>query len=572
LSVASEKGGTFRMRIIVLLSLLLAAMTDGGTLYTYTLSQQKPVEAYDEAVAVATLQGVINRQSPELYVLSPKNARPKFWLDLLSKDDRWLVGREQKRIGDLDGLVKLAGSRLQGAIIWDPAVPATVNVATTIAGVRDGIVLSPELAERYLGKWKLPVIQDLRARFKSKNEAYRWAIRGYLAKGLCLPHRLCLFEDAFTTRKKGDVGYAITRDWAVKSRAFVFDLSPWGDEKPGDDPNQNLGDDLETYKMILAETQRQAAGKEMTELTGFFAEEKYSHTATHPSCHEGVPTEWESVWLMTPYNVYQNTISSDCYNQSFHSQAPHATLKQNHPAITKSLEKKAYVCVLMADYDSSTPLYDFLPKFWASPDRGKIPLAWAVNPNQLENYPDVIAYFYSTATASDTFTADASAAGYVNPTHIAKDSLPLFTRHNEAFYREADMDISPEVLDQNPPTPEVKDAYAQFSPAGYATYIASVAGPQGTYPPPQVWKGMPIIALLNETCNSRTAPEIAAVMGNVIRGRGNHQPGFYFFRTTWTDPTEIRRAMELVGKQKDLNAEFVDVHTFFSLFKQSLEK
>ena len=33
-------------------------------------------------------------------------------------------------------LVKLAGKRLKGAVIWDPAVPASVNVATTIAGVQ----------------------------------------------------------------------------------------------------------------------------------------------------------------------------------------------------------------------------------------------------------------------------------------------------------------------------------------------------------------------------------------------------------------------------------------------------
>jgi len=45
-----------------------------------------------------------------------------------------------------------------------------------------------------------------------------------------------------------------------------------------------------------------------------------------------VPTEWETVWLISPYNCYQNTISSSCFNQSFHSQAPRKPLKQNRPA------------------------------------------------------------------------------------------------------------------------------------------------------------------------------------------------------------------------------------------------
>ena len=154
----------------------------------------------------------------------------------------------------------------------------------------------------------------------------------------------------------------LTRDWAVKQRAFVFDLSPWGDEKPGDDPGQRLGLDLETYNLILAETLRQSAGKHMTELTGFFAFSKYSNTPDHKSAHEGVPTEWETVWLMSPFNCYQNTISSDCFNQSLHSQAPRRPLKQRSAAKPVALENKAYICILMADYDSATPLYDFLPE------------------------------------------------------------------------------------------------------------------------------------------------------------------------------------------------------------------
>lgn len=251
-------------------------------LYLYTLAQDGTPASYDEALAAASLQGIINRKSPELYLLSRKNTRPQFWLDLLAKDGRWLKGRQRRPLADLGALVKLAGSRLKGAVIWDPAVPASVNVATTIAGVQDAVVLSPEFADRYLAQWQLRVLQDLRGRFTGaetgsrKNDAYRWAVREYL--GSCSSHLLCLFEDSFSTRARGDIGYVLTRDWAVKNRAFVLDLSPWGDEKPGDDPDQRLGLDLETYRLILAETLRHSAGRRMTELTGFFAFSKYQAT------------------------------------------------------------------------------------------------------------------------------------------------------------------------------------------------------------------------------------------------------------------------------------------------------
>jgi hypothetical protein len=551
----------------------------GRPLYTYVLAQDGTPASYDEAMAVASLQGIINRASPELYLLSRTNTRPQFWLDLLGRDGRWLHGRERKPLADLGALVKLAGKRLKGAIIWDPEVPATANVAATVAGVQDAVVLSPEFAERYLGKWRLPVLKDLRGIFtgaetgSKKNDAYRWAIREYLAKGLCSSHRLCLFEDAFSTRARGDASYVLTRDWAVKNRAFVFDLSPWGDEKPGDDPNQRLGLDLETYNLILAEPLRQSAGKHMTELTGFFAASKYSDEPGHKSAHQGVPTEWETVWLMSPFNCYQNTISSDCFNQSFHSQAPRQPLKQRSVVKAIALEKKAYVCILMADYDSATPLYDFLPNHWHNADRGKTPLMWGINPSLLETYPDIIAYFYETASPADTFAADASAAGYMNPNRIRREYLPLFVRHNQQFFREADMTIAPMVLDRDLPSREVKDAFQQFAPDGFATIVADVLGARGKYPEPQVWKGMPIMELLNDACNSKESGQLANIFANAIKSRGNVFPGFYLFRTVWVSPTTITDAVATLRRQHpDLNIEVVAAREFFALFKKSQER
>ena len=570
----------FQRAFVIALSISLATFAARAKpLYTFTLKQNGTAAAYDEAMAVASFQGIINRASPELYVRSDTNARPQFWLDLLSKDGRWLQGRKQKPVADLDALVKLAGKRVKGAVIWDPAVPASVNAATTCAGVRDAVVLSPELAARHLTQWHLPVLEDLRGKFtgaetgSKKNDAYRWAIREFLARGLCSPHRLCLFEDAFSTRAHGDTSYVVTRDWAVKNRAFVFDLSPWGDEAPGDEPSQRLGVDLETYRMILAETLRQSAGKQMTELTGFFALSKYSAMPDHRSLHPGVPTEWESVWLMSPFNCYQNTISSDCFNQSLHSQAPRHPLKQRSAGRPVALENKAYISILMGDYDSATPLYDFLPKNWNDAARGTTPLAWGINPNLLETYPDLIAYFYETATAADTFTSDASAAGYVNPNRIQQEYLPLFVRHNRQFFREADMTIAPMVLDQDQPSSAVKDAFQQFAPDGFATIVDDQHHRGGGLPSPQIWKGMAVMELLNDTCNSKQIGAIADVMANVIKGRGNVLPGFYFFRTDWVNPTTVTDAMTLLHRQHpELNFAVVGPRTFFTLFKESLER
>lgn len=568
--------------VVVFLSVLAFGTNAASPLYTYALERDGTPAAYDEAMAVATLQGVINRGGPELYVLSGKNERPKYWLDVLSRDGRWLQGRSVTPVADLTALVKLAGPRVKGVVIWDPAAPATVDVATTVAGVEDAVVLSPELAARYLKEWGLPVVRDLRGMFtgaetgSAKNDAYRWAIRKYLAAGKCSSKLLCLFDDAYATRDKGDLGYVVTRDWAVRNRAFVFDLSPWGDEPPQDEPKQKPGVDLETYKAILEETRKQSAGEHMTELTGFFAQTKYAVAPGHASKHEGVPTEWESVWLMTPYNVYQNTISADCYNQSLHSQFPRKPLHQKSATTQPVIEvkPKAYVCILMADYDSATPLYDTLPKNWEDPARGKTPMAWGVNPNLLDTYPDLIAYYYETATPNDTFTSDASCAGYVNPNRVRPESLPLFVAHNEKYFREADMTVAPMVLDQDQPTAAVKDAFAKFAPGGMAVHVEDMHGHGGHAPAPQVWKGMPVIEMLNDACNAQgRVDETAEIFARAIVGRGNPKPGFYLFRCVWVKPSSINEAIAtLRRKHPELDVDVVGPREFFALFKASRER
>ena len=153
----------------------------------------------------------------------------------------------------------------------------------------------------------------------------------------------------------------------------------------------------------------------MTELTGFFSFNKYSNTTDHKSSHDPIPTEWETVHLISPFNCYQNTVSHNCFNQSFHSHMPFTPLKQHRPSNKTVLEKKTYICFHMSDYDSATPLYEFLLPLWNDENRGKIPLAWGINPNLIETYPDIFTYFYKTATEKDYFVSDASAAGYSNP-------------------------------------------------------------------------------------------------------------------------------------------------------------
>ena len=574
---------------LAFLLLFLSCKTDKGieetltipeetekTLYVYTLKGTNTQTSYDEAMAVACVQGIMNREKPLLYVKSNSFMRPDYWIEKFTSNG-WLSGKEQTPVSTLDQLIEIAGKRLKGVIIWDPSVPATINLATTLAGLEGGVVLSPEMTGNYQKKWNLPVIKDFRGQFtgaetgSKKNDAYRWAIREYIETGRCNPHWLCLYEDTYMTRYKGDMSYIVTRDWAVYNRAFVYDLSPWGDEAPLDDPEQAPGTDLQTYKLMLEANLEQTKGKQMTEVTGFFSFAKYSNIPGYPSEHEPVPTEWETVYLISPFNCYQNTVAHNCYNQSIHSQAPVQAMKQGRPTLREPQEGKIYICILMADYDSGTPLYDFMPTHWDDQERGSIPLLWGINPNLSESYPDIMQYLYNTKTGNDFFAADASAAGYMNPNRIEPAYLPLFIEHNKKFYKQWDMSLSPMVLDWDEPTDAVKDAFLQFSPDGYATIVMDLHGTGGKLPQPHVWKGMPVMELINNACNFSSAEETAGIMSSDIPASTDKLPKFYFFRIVWTSPnkviTTINRLKEL---RPELDIEVVDPYNFFHFFKTTM--
>src|SRR5207245_3939193 len=66
-------------------------------------------------------------------------------------------------------------NEIRGVVVFDPAVPATINVATTLAGLEGGVVASPGLAARLEGApYRLTVLDDLRGRFQSALDAYAW--------------------------------------------------------------------------------------------------------------------------------------------------------------------------------------------------------------------------------------------------------------------------------------------------------------------------------------------------------------------------------------------------------------
>jgi hypothetical protein len=123
----------------------------------------------EEKLLLGTLQGLVNRRRPRVYLIGDDAANGEgrtTWLRDLGvrytiHDDAWTL------------VAKFRGS-VRGSIVVDPNVPDSINVATTLAGLRDAVVATPALAERLEREYGLPVLEDLRGRFASRLDAYEW--------------------------------------------------------------------------------------------------------------------------------------------------------------------------------------------------------------------------------------------------------------------------------------------------------------------------------------------------------------------------------------------------------------
>ena len=91
-----------------------------------------------------------------------------------------------------------------------------------------------------------------------KRDAYAWAVDFFIRSGLSNPLFLAYYIDAYWAAL-GDTGgwdkaTLQNRDYFVSNRAFFFDLQPWTDEAPVDEPKQPLGSDVAAFRYMLQAT------------------------------------------------------------------------------------------------------------------------------------------------------------------------------------------------------------------------------------------------------------------------------------------------------------------------------
>ncbi|MDR3345232.1 MAG: discoidin domain-containing protein [Oscillospiraceae bacterium] len=361
----------------LLLPLLSANVTAAGAAaYSWQPGQAMPsfpapaetLDAIDtrglpfaEALAAACLQGIVNRTQPRILIINANEDTRDTWRDTL--------GLNYVRLGSWkDGVAKYL-NELNGLVIWNPAVQDTANVATTIAGVTASLAVSPELAELLAAApYNLPVTTDLRNEpITDKISAYRYLYNNY-------------WSDCTRKTISGLVpdGHVNLRDFSVAVKAAVL----WLDA--------GVPAELALLKLFFADVTQLD-----TYYTGWW------------------PDEPKGISFASAYGVM--TIASDFYlNYTVYSGMSKELTIPQVPAKPALDNGKIYVSLLLSDgdniqYDQGAMLID---RLWNSPDRGKVPIGWTASPVMLDAGPQILNYYYQTATPNDVLICGPSGLGY----------------------------------------------------------------------------------------------------------------------------------------------------------------
>ena len=586
---------------------------DGRPLRQLDLGKpENAVKVWDTLHAFTALQGIVNRETPRLYLDYCQEFgvdTDRFWLDWLQGEDGWLRGTQTLPLDSLQDAVARFREHIKGLVVYDPAVPATSCVASTAAGCEDLIpvrfsrdansvyalltgtlklpvrlwLVNPDGTPKFTGRGMIPDLNET-STGSAKADAYRWAIRRYIESGRSDTRYAAFYIDAFwltrPTNGSIDLHTLSNHDYFIARRAFFFDLSPWGDEQPVDDLRQTPGLDKQILMEVLKSLQAQSPQSIIK--IGGFPPWPFKYT-THGGAgkHEGVPTEWEFTRIISQFNAYHEADAAGpgaMANASFFAHYPlaerypqpnpkpglEAFRKAGHVTHDGKVAPRLYVGHYVGDYDAPSWLYKAVPAFFNDPQRGSVPLGWAFDPNLADRAPQAMAYAYRHATTKDFFISGDSGAGYLNPRSLTvrpdsklPSGLPLWTSHCLEYFRRWDMTITGFVLDgSGGRSTELEfEAYRAFSPDGCGTHYGWPA-------PPRLIAGIPTVPHWDLPQSAAEAAAFIARQAEKVRDT----PRFLWARSILRPPSwyaEVSRILR--DDHPNASIAVVDPYTFFGL-------
>jgi len=409
--------------------------------------------SYDVQLSVTTLTGLINRQQPRVYLLS--NSDAAFWLDAAFAQVPHDISAARDEAA-LEALLNGYRNRVAGLIIYDANFMDSVNVATTLAGQRDCMVVSPAQAETLQGPpHHLPVVADLRVyQWKSRVQAYLWAERNLLKSAS--PNLVAGLDPKIA---------GALRSFLVATRAFVY----WLDARNVlPDIRNGWIAERHLMKRILK------AFAPGTPHLGWFVDEGQGVRLTSKAALPVLASDhffnlevWTSVQIGQANPAGENLARTNPeanlgaslagtnlapargattfpLSEATPARDVVAGLAPARPAETEvapTVSPKAYVSFTISDGDNLQYDQHRMAQLWQDPARGSIPIGWTISPALVRVAPALAAYYARTATPNDELVAGPSGAGYMLPSYWPAERLPAFLQLTGELMQEMNLRV-----------------------------------------------------------------------------------------------------------------------------------
>jgi len=344
----------------------------------------------DTKLAGTTLQGIVNqgKEARVLLQLSPlPPGHPNFWVEELKR--KGYVKEVNPLTVEQYFDKYLPGAK--GLVVYDPAVPGTMNVATMIAGVEQRMVVAPNDVAKY--RDRAPDVLDLRGRWTTNAAGYAWAYETLWPK---------MNRDIVATYHYTHTNHHL-RDYLVNQRVFTFWVT-------------GQGQDTEAY--ADREAEKAVAEKVLADtppnipIIGWWSEAK-DHGMTEYG-GVGWAGEYGKITIGTDWQTNLSFLSGvpvpmDQVTKRFRERE----VIHRHLAVEAG---KIYICfAIMESGDSPTYWHSVQRNVWADPKRGDIPVAWTITTALPEMLPTVAEWYLDNATPNDHFIASIGGWGYCHP-------------------------------------------------------------------------------------------------------------------------------------------------------------
>ena len=463
-----------------------------------------------EMYLFSSLKGVVNRTQPRLFSYEGDAFAegPYTWMQSLGltwteHTDRWELLTKYK-------------TEVSGLIVYDPAQPHTVNLATMLAKDKKAVIASPTLLSRLTSApYNFPILTDLRGQFTSKLQVYQTLYNTYWPT---LDHRMLIGLSP-------DAHRAGLREYAAALGAAVIWLDP------------NVSAESTLLNSFLSSMPANAV------ITGWW------------------PDEGSGITRASSYGIA--TVASDyCSNLTMHSGTSRTVIPKPMPP-KPTLQNKIYVAFILSDGDNLQYVEHLMRKLWNNPDRGSVPMGWTLSPAMLDAMPGALNYYHQTATNNDNLISGPSGYGYAYPNNFPNaTSLNQYIAKSEDYDKRAGFRI---VTVWNTITgginQNVGEAYASHAPSLLGLTAQNTGGPLTIYN--QTLPGMPL------SCNYCTGEQpMKDAIAAAAAGWNGTTPRFIIIQAQpWTDvkPTNFKNVMN------SLNSDYVVVRPdhLFQLLREA---